>query len=78
VASKDKKPERENRETVTFRLPPSLIEKARDAAYWERLTLSGLMEEALAAKIASLEKKNGQPFAKRERDLMPTGRPRAE
>jgi len=78
VASKDKKSERENRETVTFRLPPSLIEKARDVAYWERLTLSGLMEEALTAKITSLEKKNGQPFAKRVRDLAPTGRPKGK
>jgi hypothetical protein len=38
--------------TVAATLPPSLIETALDAAYWERLALSGLMEDALRTRFS--------------------------
>jgi hypothetical protein len=68
-------PARAVKERVTFQLPVDLIEKARDAVYWTPgLTMASLMEMALVAQLAQVEKKHGKPFPSRAGALR-TGRP---
>lgn len=62
---------------TSFNLTPDIVEEARDAAWWARLTLAELAEEALRREIARLAKKAGHKdgvFPKRERELK-SGRP---
>lgn len=62
---------------TSFNLPPEVIELARDAAWWERLTLAELAEDALRREIRRRAKRAGHEegtFPKRERELK-SGRP---
>ncbi len=52
----------------------ALIESVRDAAYWERCTLSGFIEEAVRAAITQVKKSHGGAIPKRREDPKP-GRP---
>ena len=46
-----------------------VAEKARDTAYWVRLSLNELVEEALSREIERREKENGEPFPPRKERL---------
>ena len=59
----------------TVQMSKALQERARNAVYHEPgLTLSGLVEKALAAEIDRLEKRRGEAYPKRS-GAIPTGRP---
>jgi hypothetical protein len=60
----------------TFYLPPRLIEKIRDVAYHERLTIADVVAPAIQEYIGRLEKKRGAPYPRREGRLRP-GKPLA-
>lgn len=64
------------RRTVRFtvNIPAELAERARDAAFWDRDTLAGIVAAALEVEIAKREKRHGEPFATRQAELRP-GRP---
>ena len=67
--------ERSPKIRTTFHLPAGLASKLRDAVYWTLgLTLAGLAEDTLRNALAGLEKKRGEPFPRREKDLK-GGRP---
>jgi hypothetical protein len=69
-------PARATKERVTFQLPVSLIEKARDVVFFSPgLTMASLMEEALVAQLERAEKKRGKPFPSRAGAALKTGRP---
>lgn len=44
----------------SFRIREDLLEKVRALSYWERETITDLVNEALAEFIARHEKKNGK------------------
>jgi hypothetical protein len=55
---------------VAFALTSELMERARNAVYWTPgLTLSGLVEKALAVYLGKLERKHGKPFTARRGPL---------
>jgi len=63
------------KERLTINLPPGLIERARDVAYYSpSLTLAGVVELALEDFIARLERARSEPFPRRPGPLKP-GRP---
>ena len=51
-----------------------LLERLRNAAWWQRKTLATLAEEGLRLVVERLERQHGGPFEPREEDLK-TGRP---
>lgn len=55
-------------------LTEGLAERLRDAAYWERQTLSAIVEEAVEKRLKELERKRGSPYPRRPESLR-TGRP---
>ncbi len=60
---------------TTFHLPADLVDRLRNAVYWTPgLTLAELAETALRDAVATLEKKRGEPFPRREKELV-GGRP---
>ena len=63
------------KERMTVNLPAALIDQARNAVYWTPgLTVAALVEMALGAQLAKLEKSRGEAFPKRT-GAIPTGRP---
>jgi hypothetical protein len=61
-------------EKITTPFPVELIERARNAAYWDRLTLAGIIVDALADALDRMEKERGEPYPPRKGDLR-GGRP---
>ncbi len=61
-------------EKITTPLPVDLIERARDAAYWDRTTLTGIIVQALADALDRMEKGRGEPYPPRNGELR-GGRP---
>jgi hypothetical protein len=59
---------------VTVVLPLDLLERLRNAAWWQRKTLAGLAEEGIRQVVERLERQHGGPFEPREEQLR-TGRP---
>jgi len=60
----------------TVTLPATLIDRLRNAVYWTAdLTLTRLIEEALAYSVDRLEQQHGEPFPPRIEPLK-GGRPR--
>lgn len=61
---------------LTVQVPPGLVEDLRDACYSERLTLTGVAEEALRRELDRLRKAHnaGKPFPPR-RGKLRVGRP---
>ena len=47
---------------MTFQIRGELAEKLRAAAWWDRTTMTRLLEEALAEKIAKMEKARGKEY----------------
>ncbi len=63
------------KERLTINLPPDLIERARDVAYYSTsLTLAGVVELALEDFIARLERARSEPIPRR-RGPLKIGRP---
>ena len=50
------------REFVGFRLSPALVERARAAAWTQRLTLTAYVEAAIESAVVAAERANGGPF----------------
>ena len=59
---------------VTVLVSNDLLERLRNAAWWQRRTLATLAEEGLRLVVERLERQHGGPFEPREEDLK-TGRP---
>lgn len=59
---------------ATFNIPEALMEKYRDAAWWERTPVNTLIVQALEAHMDELEKRNNGPYAPR-RGTIARGRP---
>lgn len=52
---------------ITFYLPVSTVDKAKDAVFWTPgMTLSGLTERALSKYIDEMESDRGEVFPPRE------------
>jgi hypothetical protein len=50
---------------ATYHLPPDLIDKLRDMAWWDRMTVNEVVRAALAERVHRLEQKRGGPYPKR-------------
>jgi hypothetical protein len=61
-------------EKISTLYPVELIERARDAAYWDRDTLAGIIVQALADALNRKEKERGEPYPPRKGELR-SGRP---
>jgi hypothetical protein len=61
-------------EKITTPFPVDLIERVRNAAYWERLTLTGIIVQAVNEAIERMEKERGEAYPPRKADLK-GGRP---
>ena len=63
-----------HRERLTILIPLSTVERARNAAYWDRVPLAQIVDEALTAAIDRMEKARGEPYPERS-DALRAGRP---
>jgi hypothetical protein len=61
-------------EKITTPFPHPLIERARNAAYWERATLTGIIVQALADALDKMEQERGEAYQPRASELR-GGRP---
>lgn len=61
-------------EKITTPFPADLIERVRNAAYWERLTLTGIIVQAVAEAVARMEQERGESYPPRKGELK-GGRP---
>ena len=56
-------------------LQPDLIERVKNAAYWNpRLTIAAIAEAGIRQALAEVEREHGGPYPPREQDLR-GGRP---
>jgi hypothetical protein len=63
------------RDKLTVHLRPDLIERVKNAAYWNpRLTITGIAEMGIFEAIERIEKEHGGPYPPREEELR-GGRP---
>lgn len=63
-----------NKEKDSFLLPPDLLDRLRNAAFWTPgETKNSIVERALEAELGRMEKARGEAFPKRTKDL-PRGR----
>jgi hypothetical protein len=63
------------KEKLTVHLTHDLIERVKNAAYWNpRLTIASIAERGIAAVIEEIERENGGPYPAREEELK-GGRP---
>jgi hypothetical protein len=62
-------------EKITTPFPVELIERARNAVYWEPdATLAGIIVQAVADAIDRMEKERGEPYPQRKNRIR-SGRP---
>jgi hypothetical protein len=54
---------------VTFRVDDELVEKIRDAAYWERRSVKDVVSSALKEYLACLVKDRGKEYPPRKGPL---------
>ena len=64
----------EQKGKVTVLVSNDLLERLRNAAWWQRETLATLAEEGLRLVVERLERQHGGPFEPRE-EALKTGRP---
>ncbi len=64
----------QEKERMTVQINKNTIERVKDCVYWNRLTVTQFVEEALKAALMAAEKQNGKTFEKRRSELKP-GRP---
>lgn len=62
------------KEKISAMLPAAMVERLKDVAFWERLTVATLVEEGLEMVLEERERKHGGPYEKRVGELK-TGRP---
>ena len=63
------------KQRITLHIPSDLIERVKNAVYWEPgLTLAGFAEYALAQALEQVEQDRGAPFPQRRKHLR-SGRP---
>lgn len=64
------------KQRVTIHLSTDLINRVKDAVYWEPgLTLTAFAEEALQRALEKLEKKRGEKYPERTDHNLKGGRP---
>jgi hypothetical protein len=65
------------KESITFSLPHALTERLRNMCYYERLTMSQVVEKAIRYAVEEVEERHndGEPYSDRGGDL-PTSRPK--
>ena len=65
------------KESITFSLPHALTERLRNMCYYERLTMSQVVEKAIRYAVEEVEEQHndGEPYSDRSGDL-PTSRPK--
>jgi len=64
------------KERITIHLPVDLIEKVKNAVFWEPgLTLTGFAEYALERALKEQEEKRGEPYPERQERNLKSGRP---
>lgn len=64
------------KQRVTIHLSTDLINRVKDAVYWEPgLTLTAFAEEALLRALLQLEKKRGEKYPERSEHNLKGGRP---
>lgn len=69
-------PDHVKKQRVTFHISVDLIERLKNAVYWEPgLTLAALAEVALAKELDELEQERGGPYAQRKEHKLRVGRP---
>lgn len=61
-------------EKITTPFPADLIERVRNAAYWERLTLTSIIVQAVTEAVARMEQDRGESYPPRKGELK-GGRP---
>ncbi len=67
--------EKARRERLTVYISADVVDKARDAVYFEPgVTLTSLVQDAVTREIKRLEKKRGEEYPKRKGKIT-TGRP---
>ena len=71
---KDDKPPKPVKAKVTVVVSGDLLDRLRNAAYWQREPLTTYAEEGLRLVLAKLERENGGPFDPMEKKLK-RGRP---
>ncbi len=65
----------QKKEKLTVHLTHDLIERVKNAAYWNpRLTIAGIAERGIIEVIEQIEQENGGPYPPREAELK-GGRP---
>jgi hypothetical protein len=63
------------RRKLTVHLRPDVIERVKNAAYWNpRLTIAAIAEAGILQAIESIEREQGGPYPPREQELR-GGRP---
>jgi hypothetical protein len=66
---------KQRRRRVTFHLSVEIMDRARNAVYWEPgLTMTDLAEQGITAAVEKLEKKRGELYPPRPAELK-GGRP---
>jgi len=50
---------------ISFRVPESLIERLKNAAYWRRVTINSVGIDAVETEVNRLELINGRNYAPR-------------
>lgn len=72
----EEKAARSNKQRITLHISTDLIDRVKNAVYWEPgLTVAGFAEEAFALAIETLEKERGAPFPQRKQHRLRGGRP---
>lgn len=67
--------ESHKKEKITVHLTHGIIERVKNAAYWNpRLTIASIAEIGMKYAIEQVEKENGGPYPQREQELK-GGRP---
>ena len=75
AAKSQEKPEpKPRKEKITVVIPDDLLERLRNAAWWQRQPMATLAEEGLRHVLEKMEREHGGPFKPREKALK-TGRP---
>lgn len=67
-------PAKTQTEKFTTPYPVELLERARNAAYWDRTTLASILVQALADALDRMEQARGEPYPPRQSELR-GGRP---
>lgn len=62
------------RERLSVLIPFDTVERVRNAAYWDRVPLARIVDDALNAAIDRYERSRGKEYPERDKDLR-AGRP---